>query len=371
MSNIYNESDNGNTIISNLFIDEYLSDANDAQIKVYLYLLRMTEARRATSISDMADKFNHTEKDVCRALKYWEKKGLLSLAYDAMGTIIGIQVYSTPRAVSPVYSMPNMSTGQLFTTGPIFPVASLEQPYVTYAMPNQQTAVAAETEEHKDEYTKPVYSADDLLRFKEKDDTSALIFITEQYLKRTLKPADIQSLLFITDKLEFSMDLVDYLLQYCVGKGKTKFSYIESVAIAWAQKGIKTPDEAKAESSAYDSNVYSVMRALGKSSVPTDVEVAYIKKWRNDFGFSTDIILEACNRTVLATDRGRFKYANKILESWSKSGVQSKDDISKCDIEHKNVSGAPRSTANTAFHQFNQKNDYDISQIEKMLLKNS
>ena len=55
------------------FIDEYMKDANDAQLKVYLYLLRMMSANLATSVSEIADKFNHTEKDVIRALKYWEK----------------------------------------------------------------------------------------------------------------------------------------------------------------------------------------------------------------------------------------------------------------------------------------------------------
>ena len=58
-------------------IDEVLEllmdlDANDAQLKIYLYLLRVTGAGLTTSISDMADQFNHTEKDVVRALKYWE-----------------------------------------------------------------------------------------------------------------------------------------------------------------------------------------------------------------------------------------------------------------------------------------------------------
>mgnify|MGYP000110404848 FL=1 len=63
------------TVVSNFFIDEYMKDANDAQIKVYLYLLRMMTAGLTTSVSDIADKFNHTEKDVLRALKYWEKAG--------------------------------------------------------------------------------------------------------------------------------------------------------------------------------------------------------------------------------------------------------------------------------------------------------
>ena len=54
---LYKDNDEGNTVISNCFIDHYLADANDAQIKVYLYLLRMMSANKATSVSDLADKF--------------------------------------------------------------------------------------------------------------------------------------------------------------------------------------------------------------------------------------------------------------------------------------------------------------------------
>lgn len=38
--NIYRAATNGQTAISNLFIDEYMSDANDAQLKIYLFLIR-------------------------------------------------------------------------------------------------------------------------------------------------------------------------------------------------------------------------------------------------------------------------------------------------------------------------------------------
>ena len=55
MFTIYNDSGSDSTMVSNLFIDEYMKSANDAQIKVYLYLLRMMGTHRAASVSDMAD----------------------------------------------------------------------------------------------------------------------------------------------------------------------------------------------------------------------------------------------------------------------------------------------------------------------------
>ena len=90
--NVYQENYTDITIVSNVFIDEYMKDANDAQLKIYLYLLRVTGAGLTTSISDMADQFNHTEKDVVRALKYWEKNHLLSLEYDDSKNISGVQL---------------------------------------------------------------------------------------------------------------------------------------------------------------------------------------------------------------------------------------------------------------------------------------
>ena len=72
-------------MVSNHFIDTYMPEANGEFVKVYLYLLRClsTSAAKApeVSISSIADRFNHTEKDVKRALKYWEKLNLLQLEY--------------------------------------------------------------------------------------------------------------------------------------------------------------------------------------------------------------------------------------------------------------------------------------------------
>lgn len=343
---VFHDIDEGNTTVSNFFIDEYLCEANDAEIKVYLYLLRMTSAGRATSISDMADKFNHTEKDILRALKYWEKKHLLSLNYDINGTVVGIRLFSAT------------------------PVAKKSSPSASFVPVAVMQPVIDNTE---NKFEKPNYTLDDLKVFKSKDSTSELIFIAEQYLKKTLSPNDIRSLYFITDVLNFSNDLVDYLLQYCVGKEKSDFRYIEKVAINWAEENITTVDHAKQASTKYDKNVYNIMNALGRTSAPTNKEVDFIRRWSNEFGFSTDIILEACERTVLAVDKHRFEYADKILSSWKSAGVVQMRDIEAIDEEHakkvRNINDAQKKQ--TDFHKYEHKNDIKYSDIEDLLLRNS
>ena len=71
------------TTIPNIFLDRYMPSANGEFVKVYLCLLRMyaNPAGRSSTLTDIADLLNHTESDIIRAIKYWEKAGLLSVGY--------------------------------------------------------------------------------------------------------------------------------------------------------------------------------------------------------------------------------------------------------------------------------------------------
>ena len=343
---IYQDNYADTTIVSNLFIDEYMKDANDAQLKIYLYLLRMMNAGLTTSISDIADKFNHTEKDVLRALKYWEKCRLLSLEYDDAKNLSGIQLLD-----------PSHKAG-----GEIVPLAPVVQ------LP----AKAAEAPAVRTDFTKPSYTLDQLKEFKSNEETSQILFVAEQYIGRPLSASEIKTILFFTDRLGFSEDLIDYLIQYCVDRGKKDFRYIEKVAISWAEAGITTPKQAAKAATKYDKNVYDIMKALGKSGTPTKTEADYAIKWIKEYGFSQDIIMEACNRTVMATDKHRFEYADSILSSWYKHQVHHKNDIHALDeayAQSRTSSPKPISSAAKAFNQFPQRS-YDFDALEKEILSN-
>ena len=335
------------TCVSNQFIDRYLAEANDAQLKVYLYLLRQCNSNGEISVSSLADFFNYTEKDIMRALSYWQDKGVLCMNYDEQGSPSDIILYE-PSMVSLSSKKPQPVVIQ----SPVKPV------------PVTST-------DKKEPYGKPDYSLDQLAEFRNRETTSQLLFIAESYLGKTLSAGDIRSLLFISDKLHFSFDLIDYLLQYCVDRGKKDFRYIEKVALNWAEAHITTPSEAQQSAGRYDKQVYSVMSALGKSALPTAREAQYIKKWYQEYGFHSDVILEACERTVLATDKHRFEYADKILSNWKAAGVCHKSDIVQADASYSNKKKTFPSAfvSRNKFNQF-QQNEYDFDRLEEELLSN-
>lgn len=363
---VYQDNYAHQTLIPNRFIDEYMIDANDAQIKIYLYLLRLLHAHKPTSISDLADVFNFTEKDVLRALRYWEKKGLLSLDYDEEKNLCGIHLGYVQDSAAPSekehFSAPvPREASRESSVAEIVPIASVPQ------RAQKDNGVSSfELPE------KPTYSADDLATFKKRSETKQLIFAIETYLGKPLSANDLRTIFYLSDELHFSSDLIDYLIQYCVERGKKDFRYIEKVAVSWAENQIRTPKDAQRFSSKYDRTVYHIMQALGKGdNSPTEKEVSYIQKWTSDYGFDIDIITEACERTVLSTDRHRFEYADGILKNWKKNQVSSKNDISSLDNAHK--SAKPTASDSTSkknqFNQF-QHNSYDFDELEKKILSN-
>lgn len=323
----------GMTMLSNRFIDEYMNDANDAQMKVYLYLLRCAGAAQATGISAIADHFNFTEKDIMRALQYWDKKHVISLLYDDAKKLAGIRLENLDaKAPADIVSVPAFAA-------------------------SANTPVSA--------YDKSGITLDQIRAFKQKEQTAELVFVTEQYLGKPLSTENIRSLIFMSDQLKFSTDLIDYLIQYCVDRGKKDFRYIEKVAISWAEAGVSTPEEAALRATKYDKDVYTVMNALGRTGAPTKKEASYIHKWLHEYGFSLDIILEACERCAVATDKHRFEYTDGILSSWRENGLHTMQDIQDADTafhKKRTAKAVHSSSSANSFHQFRQ-NQYDYDEL--------
>ena len=75
---LQNSSELEVTILSNRFIDNFMPRANGEFVKVYIYLLRMVSAAPSSfSLEHMADSLFCTERDISRALKYWESQAPL------------------------------------------------------------------------------------------------------------------------------------------------------------------------------------------------------------------------------------------------------------------------------------------------------
>lgn len=375
------------TCVPNIFIDQFMPEANGEYIKVYLYLLRCIDSSSGDiSISAIADCFDHTEKDVIRALKYWERMKLIHLDYASDKSISGITLLpmctisegsvtelsaETTSKTAPSRGRKSTAAGQ---TSAEQTAAELEEaPAPVPPVPSPEAAKASAP-------AKKTYSLNEVQGFCSDPDVTELFFIIETYLKRPLSASDTNMVLYWYDELKLSSELIIYLVEYCISEGHSSFHYMDKVALHYHEAHITTIEQAKENSAEHSKVYYAIMKALGITGRKlVDSENALIQKWTRDFGFALPIIEEACRRTIASTGQPSFKYLDGILCSWHKNQVHTLEDVKKIDADFARTRKTTASTAgnssatttrragNNKFNNFNQR-DYDMDQLERMLL---
>jgi len=353
---LHNDNLDAVTVVPNYFIDHFMTSANGEFVKIYLYLLRcMNSLERSFSVSEAADRFEHTEKDIQRALKYWEKMGLLRLEYGVDKILSGIYFLDINSQKAPEETV-EVTIEEIAATAPVI---------------NEPKQVKADAPKPFD---KMDYTRDQLKVFQEKDDIKELIFITEQYLGRTLTPTDIHTILFWYDRLHFPVDLIEYLIEYCVGKGHKSMQYMDKVALGWSNSNVTSIEDAKQNSYAYSKSHYAVIKALGiKGRNLVSTEISYIDKWTKQYAFTDDIIKEACSRTISSTHQPSFEYTDRILDSWFQANIRHLADIAKLDESYqksKTPQPQKKPAAPNKFNNFSQRT-YDFDSLEKQLLEST
>lgn len=364
------------TSISNRFIEDYMLAANGSYVKVYLYLAKCIQnGDRGISITSLADQMENTEKDVLRALRYWQKMKLLALTYsDDKETITGIEFLNpepSSRDERPLLSQEKSSPRQRQTP------ADSDKSSVSNSPAKENSADIKEdfTDTKESRTSGPAVT-------RKKADTSSeeyqwMLNILEKYLNRMLTPNDAKTILVCYETLNLSTELVLYLYEYCISRGKTNPAYIEKVAVAWAEKGVTTIEDAKAASASYHFFYNAVCKAFALNRALAPVERRYVDNWTNELKMDLSVITEACNRTMLRVQRADFDYADKIIRNWHNAGLHTLEEINQADQNYeekkkqstKNLGSKKTSNQFNGFTQRNYTKEESVS-LEQKLLKN-
>lgn len=331
-------------MVSNTFIGHFMADANGEYVKVYLYLLYLASGNGGEgsfSVNGACDFLNCTENDVKRALIYWEKTGLISLTYDEKGSIIAVSLSDSTSVVE---------NGANLVTSYTVPAES-EKPIENNA--------PADT---------PVDSDADL---------KWLFSVSEKFIGRMLTSSDLNLITDLYDKMGCSKDLIIYLYESCAETDHTNPKYIEAVARNWMNAGVRTVEEAKHASAAYNSNYKAVMKAFGMNRLPGEAELVYIDRWVGEYGMNAEMIKTACGRALISTGKPDFKYTEGIIRKWNEKNIHTTEQLAEEDRFHAVKSQAVRANeapkpVNNRFTSFAQRT-YTKEQMdaikEKMTVK--
>lgn len=330
------------TVISNIFIDGYMKNANGEFVKVYLYLIRHVSCEQGSlSLCSIADSLNLTENDVIRALRYWSEHDVLNVTFDENGAPASIVIndLSAPQAA-----------------------AAAETVCAPVKSPASSSAAS--------------FSRAEFEELSEREDIKQLLYIVEKYIGAPLSPTDVRTILYIRETLGMSSELIEYLVEYCVSNEHTSLRYMEKVAINWTDQGISTVDAAKDASTMYSKRTLPVMKAFGLSDRNlTPAELDFINRWYDEYGFDKEMITEACRRTILSMGKPNFSYTDGILRKWKTAGVHTPAELKVLDAGFRAkitvpvTAKAPAPAKTNKFNNFSQRT-YNFDELEKKLLNN-
>jgi DnaD/phage-associated family protein len=405
------------TTIYNSFIEDYMPAANGSYVKVYLYIAKCLQAKESNfSISSLADQLENTEKDILRALMYWEKKGLMSLNRDkATGEILGLEMLIpfAERDFDTYENTAKESAASLGVDSDLSETGALDRRISDFSetgaldrrISDFSETDAANTSSYESSGTdapsdvnsdvhrasnsaqeknssavKPIQvPPEQIQELSANEDFVWVCNVVESYLERPMKPTEIQLITYLYGTLHFSRELILHLYDYCISMGKTACNYIQTVALSWHEQGIKTPEQAQNASVRYLASYNAVSKALGLGRGLAEIEKKYVDHWQNDWNMDLSVILEACNRTVLKLHHADFKYTEGILSHWNEQNVRTLQGVEQSDLhyaqtkeqkEKKKPSTSGKQPPRNQFQNFKQRDvsSEELQELERKLL---
>lgn len=306
------------------FVDYFMPKARGEYVKVYITLLRYTQlGEDGVTSTFLAEILGLLETDVLKALEYWNEVGLIALStIDAYGNL-SIEIRESQAIANPFLNKP-------------------------------EGREKNETSAPKDEPEKTTETRNPMLQ-----EISML-------MGRPLSSADAEKFLYFKEKYGFPEEVIILLVQHCVLKGKTNMRYIETVAINWDSQGIKSSELAQQNIKKHEDkwqNYRKVLTYLGISDkdVPKPQE-DLLEKWFYTYGFTTEMILKACDISFNTLGKVEMGYINGILRSWLKDEIKTLQDIEK--NEQKPRKSKPKKSLNKDFTE----REYDYDDLERKLL---
>ncbi len=363
------------TSIPNKFIDQYMSDATPAFVVVYIYFLRHMGKNSNITTEQAANDLGILESDIIRALKYWSEKRVLNY-------------YQEENEVSIVYNC--CSDKEKVETDAYEQLGASEE-----VAPEKKEELQEDNAEEskpilnvvdykpKNEFeikNKPNYSLEELEIYRtQSNDIKNLFKVAENTLGKLLTYNDMNTIFSFYDWLRLPLEVIELLILYCAQNNHRNMSYIERCAVDWAENGINSIEAANEYIKIFNKDFREIFKALGlgnRNPAPTEIE--YMNRWIQQYKMPLNIILEACDKTIMQISKPQFSYTEKIIKEWFDNKVRTLDDIKKFEANYyetkklsKEKSDSQKSAKNKApvkqnrFVNFKQR-EWDYEQIERL-----
>ena len=259
------------TPVDNRFILDFLPDASDVCIRVYLYGLMLCTSGAAAEM-DLGDALGLSETAVKEAYVYWQSQGLVHI-----------------RGEEPL----------------IVEYLDLEPTKEGGVIPGKYASLV---------------SALNSLIAPRQFDFRELVHVYDWIEVYGLDEETV-------------LELVSHCMS--IKNRRVSVNYIDSVARTWSEEGIKTREKARAYIEGYELKKHGatlILKQWNKQRKPTLDEMSLYEKWVGEWGFTQEAILASLPKLTV-TGSPNFIYLDELLDSLRREGQTSAPEIAKADAK--------------------------------------
>lgn len=251
---------NDKTVVDNIFINNFLPDAPDLCVKVYLMGLSKCANSIAAdnNISNFANVLNVSEEEIVQAFSYWQEQGVVQI------------INKSPMEVR---FMPlNSSLGSV-------------------------------------------------KKYKIGKYTDFNIQVQEILSKRMITPTEFSEYYNVIEEYHIEPEALIMIIKYCADrKGENVgYPYIITIAKDWQREGVHTCEDVEnkiTELGVIDDKVSLVLSALGSKRKVQIEDVQMLNHWLGDLDFDLNTIVAVAKRCNLKKVKADVNYLNNLLNKY-------------------------------------------------------
>ena len=277
---------NDKTVVDNLFINNFLPDAPDLCVKVYLMGLSKCANSIApdNNLTNFANVLNVSEQEILEAFKYWQEQGVV----------------------------------QIINTSPI---------EVRYMPLNASLGT--------------------IKKYQIGKYTDFNIQIQEILSKRMLTPTEFSEYYNIIEKYHIEPEALVMIIKYCADlKGENvSYPYIITVAKNWEKEGVHTAEDVEnkiTELGVLDDKVGLVLSALNTKRKAQLEDVQLLNHWLNDLDFELNTIIAVAKRISIKKAKVDINYLNTLLTKYYEMRLNSVVEIEEYETQKQNMTDLAR-----------------------------
>lgn len=282
-------------VVPAVIVEKYIKMASFCALKSLLWILKNQGSNY--SVDEVAKAVGSSQADTKEALDYWVSEGIL------------------------------LSDGEQSAPSPVKSDSYLAKPEKNEIKTSQTEKISAP----EIRIVRP--TMEQIIVRMDEDKTIEGLFNQAQIMLGRTIGFDMQSaILMMIDTYGLPIEIILDLFQYCIDIGKTSNAFIFSVAKAWYEKDITTPEKAQQYIKEHNEAdmLFSDFRQFTGISSPkaTPKQTELLISW-SKMGFSVEMMVLAYNECVERTGKISYPYINKVLLNWNEQGYKTPEDLEK------------------------------------------